>query len=254
MKRVIVSGGFDPIHSGHIQMISDAAIIGEVIVCLNSDAWLARKKGKSFMPFQERKKVLESIKGVFHVMSMDDSDGTACDGVEKARLLFPNDQLFFANGGDRKNHTTPSLEQELCQSLGIECIWGVGGDYKQNSSSFILSEWARQVEERPWGYFTTYEIGPGYKVKTMKVEPGKRLSLQYHNHRSETWVVAKGQAQVTIEDEVQILSVGDVITVGKGQKHRLQGFGTEACVVLELQYGEMCEEKDIVRIEDDYKR
>jgi len=126
-KTVLVSGGFDPIHAGHVAMIRDAAQHGDVIVVANSDEWLMRKKGFVFMPFEERRDILKEIKGVIIVAAVDDSDGTVCDALRKIR---PD---YFANGGDRGKSNTP--EQDVCEELGIEMLWGVGGDYKRNSSS-----------------------------------------------------------------------------------------------------------------------
>jgi mannose-6-phosphate isomerase len=256
MSRVILSGGFDPCHSGHIAMIKDAAshANGGVVICLNSDSWLTRKKGRPFMTFSERKSIMENIKGVIFVVEFDDSDGTACDGILKVREMFPKEKLYFGNGGDRKFNTTPSHEQSLCKDLGIECLWGVGGDYKMNSSSVILSEWAAQTEQRPWGSFTTHLTGKGYKVKTLTINPGQRLSLQKHEHRSETWVVASGKALVELNYETFTVTAEEVVFIPKGSVHRVSCTNTEPCVILELQSGEMCNENDIIRLEDDYAR
>lgn len=127
MKTVMVSGGFDPIHGGHIQMIREAAQYGKVIVVANSDEWLMRKKGYIFMSFEERAKILKEIKGVIVVSAVDDNDGTVCNAI---RMLRPD---YFANGGDRGKSNTP--EQSVCEELGVEMLWGIGGDYKFNSSS-----------------------------------------------------------------------------------------------------------------------
>ena len=126
-KTVMVSGGFDPIHGGHVQMITDAAKYGDVIVVANSDDWLMRKKGYVFMSFEERAMILRQIKGVILVSAVDDSDNTVCNAI---RMLRPDS---FANGGDRRIANTP--EQDVCLELGIELLWGIGGDYKFNSSS-----------------------------------------------------------------------------------------------------------------------
>ena len=137
---VILSGGFDPIHKGHIQMIADAYAYGKVFVLLNSDNWLNTKKGKAFIDFEERKFIVENIKGVFKVLSVDDSDGTVCAGLKELRKQYPDSTLTFANGGDRKENNVP--EVDVCNELGINLIWNIGGD-KVQSSSDLLNKWTR---------------------------------------------------------------------------------------------------------------
>ncbi len=128
-KSIMVSGGFDPIHKGHIRMIQEAAKKGEVLVIVNSDEWLMRKKGFVFMPFEERVEIIKSIKGVgdTSVVGIDDRDNTVCEALRKYR---PH---YFANGGDRTNTNTP--EMTLCEELGIEMLWEVGGGKVQSSST-----------------------------------------------------------------------------------------------------------------------
>jgi len=141
---VIVSGGFDPCHSGHLQLFEEAAKFGPLFVCLNSDDWLTRKKGKPFMNFEERKYLISSLIWVNQVVAMDDSDDTACDGIIKVYNMFKKRRGFnmpkirFANGGDRKSHNVP--EVELCEKMNIDLLWNVGGA-KANSSSDLLEEW-----------------------------------------------------------------------------------------------------------------
>jgi len=136
---ILVSGGFDPIHSGHIKLINDANKYGDVIVLLNSDEWLRNKKGKEFLPFDERKIILNNIKGVINVIEFNDSDKTCIDGIKKAKSLYKNNVIKFANGGDRNNETTP--EKEFCDKNDIETLFGIGGNNKSNSSSWILKKW-----------------------------------------------------------------------------------------------------------------
>ncbi len=126
---VAVSGGFDPIHKGHVRMIQAASAFGSVVVIANSDEWLMRKKGYVFMPFEERAEILESIKGVGAVVKAKDDDETVC---ETLRDLRPN---MFANGGDRKDDNVP--EVAVCQELGIKMLWNVGGDKIQSSSWLV---------------------------------------------------------------------------------------------------------------------
>ena len=133
MKRkvIAVSGGFDPIHIGHVRMIKGASRHGDIVVIANSDEWLRRKKGYVFMCWEDRKEILESIKGVISVHSVDDSDGTVCEALARIR---PD---AFANGGDRKDDNTPEIN--LCNTLEIELMWNTGGQ-KIRSSSDIVKE------------------------------------------------------------------------------------------------------------------
>lgn len=139
-KYYIVSGGFDPIHEGHIAMIRESAKRSDgVIVLANSDDWLCRKKGKNFYTFETRRVILGNIRGVIDVLSFDDSDNSACDGIKKARQKYPDAELVFANGGDRTKDNIP--EMPTCKECGIGIVFGVGGENKANSSSWILKEW-----------------------------------------------------------------------------------------------------------------
>ena len=128
-KRIAVSGGFDPVHVGHVRMIQAAAKFGDVIVICNSDAWLKRKKGYSFMPFEERAEILRAFKGVKDVIEADDDDGSVC---ETLKVLQPD---IFANGGDRFNTNTP--ETQTCKKYAIEMLWGIGGGKVQSSSDLV---------------------------------------------------------------------------------------------------------------------
>ncbi len=125
----MVSGGFDPIHIGHVRMILEAAKVGDVIVVLNSDEWLSRKKGFVFMPWCERAEIIESIRGVVSVEHVEDSDNTVCEAI---RRLHPD---VFANGGDRKQQNTPEID--LCNQMNIELAWNVGGGKIQSSSDLV---------------------------------------------------------------------------------------------------------------------
>jgi len=126
---VVVSGGFDPVHIGHVRMILAAAEYGDVIVVANSDSWLYRKKGFVFMSWDQRKEILEALKGVVRVEWVDDHDETVCEAL---RRLKPT---YFANGGDRKSNNVP--EVQVCEEMGIEMIWNVGGDKVESSSDLV---------------------------------------------------------------------------------------------------------------------
>ncbi len=137
---IMVSGGFDPVHAGHIRMIRAAAKYGDVIVIANSDKWLHNKKGFVFMDFHQRSEILNAIKGVILVDSVDDSDGTVCEAIRRLR------PTYFANGGDRGKHNTP--EQNVCDELGIEMLWSIGGDEKVAASSDLVKNVVNKFSER----------------------------------------------------------------------------------------------------------
>ena len=136
---ILVSGGFDPIHSGHIKLINEANKHGDVVVLLNSDQWLRNKKGKEFLPFDERKIIMLNLKGVIDVIDFDDGDKSCIDGLKKAKEKYNDKVIKFANGGDRNDKTTP--ETIFCEQNDIFTLWGVGGNNKSNSSSWILKKW-----------------------------------------------------------------------------------------------------------------
>jgi D-beta-D-heptose 7-phosphate kinase/D-beta-D-heptose 1-phosphate adenosyltransferase len=140
-KTVMVSGGFDPVHVGHIRMIREAAEFGDVIVVANSDNWLHRKKGYVFMDFEKRSEILNSIKGVILVDSVDDTDGTVCEAIRR------HNPTYFANGGDRGRTNTP--EQDVCEELGVELLWGIGGDYKADASSTLVNRFRKNTKSEP---------------------------------------------------------------------------------------------------------
>ena len=143
MKVVLVTGGFDPIHSGHIAYLMRARELAQdkgdlLVVGVNSDEWLKRKKGKFFLPFSERRTIIQSIKGVDQVIGFDDHDGTAKAAIRKVRSFHPYSQIIFANGGDRTKENIPEMDTE---DANVSFVFGIGGDYKMNSSSWILKNW-----------------------------------------------------------------------------------------------------------------
>ncbi len=136
---IIVSGGFDPVHKGHIRMFREAANLGaQVIVGLNSDSWLSRKKGKPFMNWNERAEILESCKFITQVIAFDDSDDTAEDAIRIVYDMFDyqeDKKIYFANGGDRGKGNVPELD--VCRELNVTMLWGIGGGKIQSSSWLI---------------------------------------------------------------------------------------------------------------------
>ena len=132
-KIVAVSGGFDPVHIGHVRMFRDAARIGKLMVILNTDDFLLRKKGYVFMPLDERKEIIESIKYVDRVVVSVDDDDSVCKTLA---MLKPD---VFANGGDRASRLD-IRETEICGQLGIEMVFGIGGDKVQSSSELARKD------------------------------------------------------------------------------------------------------------------
>mgnify|MGYP003628108040 FL=1 len=128
-KIIVVSGGFDPIHVGHLRMMKEAANHGKLTVIINSDDWLKRKKGYIFMPFEERAEIISELTCVDKVVMAKDDDRTVCESL---RELQPD---IFANGGDRGANTTP--ESRLCKELGIELMYDVGGGKVRSSSKLV---------------------------------------------------------------------------------------------------------------------
>ncbi|NBW17349.1 MAG: hypothetical protein EBR82_56155 [Caulobacteraceae bacterium] len=138
-KIVLVTGGFDPIHSGHIAYFNEAKSLGDfLVVGINSDPWLIRKKGKPFMPFQERESVISNLRMVDLVIKFDDDDGSAIDAIRVVRKMFTTQTIIFANGGDRTKSNIPEMS---FKDNDLIFEFGVGGEDKKNSSSWILKEW-----------------------------------------------------------------------------------------------------------------
>jgi mannose-6-phosphate isomerase len=111
-----------------------------------------------------------------------------------------------------------------------------------------------KTEERPWGSFTILDEGKGYKIKRIEVNPGHRLSLQMHYHRSEHWIVVSGTARVICDDEEKILCSNQSTYVPQTKTHRLENPGVIPLVLIEVQNGDYLGEDDIVRFQDDYTR
>jgi cytidyltransferase-like protein len=245
MKIIVVSGGFDPLHSGHIKMIKEARALGDMlIVGINSDEWLARKKGRAFMPWNERLCVLNNLSTVDEVYTFDDEDETACHLLQQVRAHYPDAKIVFANGGDRTHLNIPEMD---INDDNLTFAFGVGGFDKANSSSWILQEWKAPKTLRPWGYYRVLHEAPGLKVKELTVDPGKSLSMQRHFKRSEHWQVSEGIAQVDTDHEVKRLQLHDTIEIPVGTWHRLYNITDKPCKIVEIQYGEICSEEDIER-------
>ena len=257
MTTVLVTGGFDPLHSGHIEYFKAARALGDkLIVGINSDEWLARKKGRAFMPFAERAAIIKELKIVDKIISFDDTDDTANQGIFLALCTNPG-PLIFANGGDRNDTTTPEYRM-YGDHPDVKFEFGVGGDNKINSSSWILDEWKTQKTERDWGYWRVLDDKQTVKVKELVINPGASLSDQRHMHRREHWYILQGACQIEIEydDVIQTNSGRDAVltlkqhsttVINRFDWNRAYNPYDEPCHILEVQYGEYCSENDIER-------
>jgi D-beta-D-heptose 7-phosphate kinase/D-beta-D-heptose 1-phosphate adenosyltransferase len=249
---VVITGGFDPLHSGHLSYIKAASELGDILVVgVNSDEWLVRKKGRSFMPFEERIQIIQALRGVRYAIPFNDEDSSAKDAIHWARKAFPQSKIIFANGGDRTLNNIPEMD---VVDDNIEFVFGVGGGDKANSSSWILEEWKSPKTERQWGYYRVlHEIGTNVKLKELTVDPGKKLSLQRHFKRSELWFVSEGVATLyTIDYSSDYSKQGTyekfvTIHIPKNEWHQLANETDSPLKIIEIQYGEDCIEEDIER-------
>ena len=275
MKVIILSGGFDPLHSGHIEMMENAKRIGGfLVVCVNSDEWLTKKKGINFLPISERINIIKNISYVDDVITFEDDEyGSAVNGIKAVVEKYANyfkdytyisdgeiyteqpikTEFVFGNGGDRKANSTPSIEQVYCEENGIELLWNLGGD-KSNSSSWILNRyrnWHFEMEERVWGNYKVIYQDAFKKVKVIEVMPHKALSLQSHDKRSEHWTVVEGVATVILEEDKykleKIIERNESIYIPVKAKHKLINNTDDVLQIIEVQIGEYLKEDDITR-------
>jgi cytidyltransferase-like protein len=242
-KIVIATGGFDPVHSGHTAYLKAARNLGDhLIVGLNSDAWLERKKGRAFMPWSERANIVGNLRSVDRVVEFNDNDGTAIDAIQTVKTMFPWATLVFANGGDRTRDNIPEMVFD-----DVEFVFGVGGENKANSSSWILEEWKAPKTIRPWGYYRVLHEVAGTKVKELTVEPGQSLSMQRHQQRAEYWMITEGECKVEKEYAALFLRQHETIHIPVGEWHQLSNPFKTPCKLVEVQFGSSCVEEDIER-------
>ena len=253
MKIVLVTGGFDPIHSGHIAYFKAARTLGDrLIVGLNSDEWLERKKGRAFMPWNERLCIINNLAMVDEVYTFDDTDGSAKEFIRQVRAHYPDAELIFANGGDRTAKNIPEMD---VQDNRIEFVFGVGGQDKKNSSSWILEDWKKPRTQRTWGYYRVlHEVGAHTKLKELTVNPKTCLSMQRHDQRAEFWFVAQGNATVYTVDKNSTdtdlkcsMTVHENCWISKNEWHQLCNETDQPLRIIEIQYGDNCVEEDIQR-------
>lgn len=256
-KIVLVTGGFDPIHSGHIRYFQRAKELGDILyVGLNSDEWLTRKKGRPFLPMRERLSIVQNLRMVDFTIEFNDDDNSAKNAIKMVREMHPNDIIIFANGGDRNAKNIP--EMDLKDDVRYENLifeFGVGGQDKANSSSWILEEWKLPKTIRPWGYYRVlHEPHTKCKLKELTVLPGLSLSMQKHKHRSEFWFVSEGIASVytinsrnTDLEKISDYTQNETLFIPAGDWHQLRNETSKDLKIIEIQYGDACYEEDIER-------
>tara|TARA_Y100000768_G_scaffold155427_1_gene116061 strand:+ start:3598 stop:4389 length:792 start_codon:yes stop_codon:yes gene_type:complete len=248
---VVISGGFDPVHSGHISYLKGAKEYGDYLIALlNSDDWLIKKKGKFFLPFSERKIILENINFLDEVLGFeDDEKGSCINGLKKIKIKYPDSKIIFCNGGDRKEENIPEMYLNE-----IDFKFGVGGNDKKNSSSSILKDWTYEREDRVWGSFYNLFLDKNIKVKELIISPNKGMSFQRHFHRNEIWFVSKGSCLIkhSKKDEKDKkefkLNKDDIFHIKKNEWHQIINPHNEECKIIEIQYGDQVEESDIERL------
>lgn len=250
---VLVTGGFDPLHSGHIALFKAARALGDhLIVGLNSDAWLTRKKGRPFMPFEERAAIVKELGCVDEVIGFNDKDDSACAAIMQVLSTKSSTwNLIFANGGDRTNTTTPEYAV-WGNHPDVEFAWGVGGTDKKNSSSWLLKEWNQPATERAWGKYTILDKGAGWQVKQLEFYKDCSLSDQRHFKRSEHWHVVDGVITMLLEDRngkrtEHLLVPGDSIDIPIGYWHKAINMDNKTAKVIEVWMGSELTENDIER-------
>lgn len=249
MRVVIVTGGFDPLHSGHIEYFKAAKELGDhLVVGVNSDAWLARKKGKAFMPFEERCAIIKELDCVNEVIGFNDDDDTACAAIfQVLSTVGSQTKVVFANGGDRTKDNIPEMIYD-----NVEFVFGVGGEDKKNSSSWILKEWSQPTTERAWGKYTILDKGEGWQVKQLEFYEEHALSDQRHFKRSEHWHVVDGVINMFLEDKSgnrtsHLLVPGDSIDIPTGYWHKAVNLDNKSAKVIEVWIGNELTEEDIER-------
>ena len=249
MKIVLVTGGFDPLHSGHIEYFNAAKKLGDkLIVGVNSDEWLTRKKGQPFMSSSERVCIVKNLAMVDETIQYDDSDDSSINAIKQVKMNYPDADIIFANGGDRTSYNIPEMTEK-----NVIFKFGVGGDNKANSSSWILREWKQPKTSRTWGYYRILHDVPGCKVKELTVEPGQSLSMQRHFKRNEYWLVTEGSCLVNSQMHGGYALPSMFLTTHQEYKipvdswHQLSNPYSLPCRIVEIQFGEECIEEDIER-------
>lgn len=250
----LVSGGFDPVHVGHLNMFQDAKkLANKVIVLLNNDGWLIKKKGKPFMNQNQRKQILEEFESISKVIIQNSSEKSSSLAIKEFAIKNKDKNICYCNGGDRSDIKNIH-EAEICNEFNIKLEFGVGGKNKIESSSQLTKNYLGNVEKRPWGNYHIIAKNTGYQIKEIKVNKKSKLSLQKHKNRSEFWQIVRGESKITIEEREYYLKEREHIYIPKNTIHRIENTGKGELIFIEIQLGNDLKEEDIIRIEDDYGR
>ena len=250
----LVSGGFDPVHVGHLRMFKDAAILAtKVVVLLNNDEWLTKKKGKPFMNENQRKEILNEFGSIHEVIIQKSNEKSSSKAIKNFVEKNSKAKICYCNGGDRSNIKN-ILESTICKKLNVSLEFGVGGNEKIESSSKLTKNYLGNVEYRPWGNYHIIAKNTGYQIKEIVVLKNSKLSLQKHKSRSEFWQIVSGKSKITIDKKEYYLKEKEHIYVPKNTIHRIENIGKEELIFIEIQLGKDLKEDDIIRLEDDYGR
>jgi cytidyltransferase-like protein len=263
---VVVSGGFDPLHSGHIALFKNASQYGKVIAIVNNDNFLLKKKKYIFMPIAERLKVVSSNQFISKAIMSIDQDNTVSLSIQK--LIDDGYNIrCFANGGDRKT-LIDIPESKVCQKNNIQLVFGIGGGKTQSSSDLTENLFAlmsheteikqniliKNITQKPWGHYQLLQKGSAFLVKKLTINAGEEISNQFHEHRHEHWVLVSGAIEVILDDIKHEMQSNDHIYIPQGSKHQIINPYSQPAEIIEIQLGNIIEENDIVRLSDKYNR
>jgi mannose-6-phosphate isomerase-like protein (cupin superfamily) len=202
------------------------------------------------MSFKERANIIANLEIVDDVIDFeDDEDGSCALGLKKIKNLYPDDEIIFCNGGDRREGNIPEMRVP-----NVTFKFGVGGNNKMNSSSEILKDWNFDFEKRVWGKFYNLFSDNRLKLKELILNPGKGMSFQRHFKRNEIWFISKGACEVNFSERspdkssLIKLSTEEVFHVKAGDWHQIINPYEAPCHIIEIQYGEETNEDDIERL------
>ena len=257
-NHVIVSGGFDPIHLGHLNLINEASKLGKVIVIVNSDEFLLKKKGFYLIPSNERVEIIKNLKNVASVFLSIDKDASVSESIKTLAADKSFNIKFFANVGDRKNESDIP-EKKICEENDIKLIFDVGGGKTQSSSSLFkdaidIFNFYKNYTKKPWGSYLNLLKEANFLVKKILVDVNEEISYQSHKYRDEHWILVDGSLEVINGSSTRILKSNDYDFIKRGAKHKIKNIGSSTAVMIEIQFGDKIDENDINRYDDKYGR